>query len=253
MAWKRRFRRRRGGTQWLAAPSSLSRATSEAVVQSYALRNLVVSGNATGTLAALPQDLMAFRDDATGAAQDHLEERSVEARTFLRLVGMFRPLAFKVETEQQVLDYGFGGEVRYAVYRGQTDDDDADYEEVVGSATVNIGFGDQPDLWLSSHLGNERIAWLRSFIIPNRTDLQTTEATILKLDTSLVNALQWYFAPEMSVVDLRSRRKVSTDSKLYLLRQARLYDGGELVAPGRPTASLYCADYARLLARKVRA
>lgn len=253
MAWKRRFRRRRGGTQWLAAPSSLSRAPNEAVVQSYALRNLVVAGNPTGTLAALPQDLMAFRDDATGAAQDHLEERSVESRTFLRLVGMFRPLAVKVELDQGQLDYGIGAELRYAVYRGQTDDDDADYEEVVGAATVNIGFGDQPDLWLSSHLGNERIAWMRSFIVPNRTGLATTQSDILKMDIGLVNALQWYFAPEMSVIDLRSRRKVSTDSKLYLLRQCRIYDGGALEDPGRPQANLYCADFARLLARKVRA
>lgn len=252
MAWKRRFRRRRGGTQWLASPRSLSRAAGEAPVVGYALRNLVVAGTATGTLATLPQDLMAFREDLTGAQSDHLEERAVEARTFLRLVGMLRPLAVGVELAQGQLDYGIGAEVRYAVFRGQTDDDDADYEEVVGAATVNIGFADQPDLWLSSHLGNERIAFLRSFIIPQAPAPRTLDE-VLKFDTALVNALQWYFHPPMSVLDLRSRRKVSTDSKLYLLRQVRLYDAGELVDPGRPQATLYSADYARLLARKVRA
>lgn len=251
MAWKRRFRRRKGGTQWLASPRTLSRASQEAPVQGYALRNLVVTGTATGTLAALPQDLMQFRDDGTGAQADHLEERAVEARTFLRLVGMLRPIALGVEGEQ-TLTYNQGAEVRYAVYRGQTDEDDADYEEVVGAATVNLGFADQPDLWLSSHLGNERIAFLRSFIIP-QGPADVTLSNVVQMDTAILNALQWYFHPPMSVLDLRSRRKVSTDSKLYLLRQVRIHDGAPLESPDRTGVTLYCADFARLLARKVRA
>lgn len=253
MAWKRYGRRRRPGTQWLASPRTLSRASQEAPVQAYALRNLVVTGTPTGTLAALPQDLMAYLDDQTGAAAEHLNEGSVESRSFLRLVGMLRPLAIGLGDGQGPTRWTTGAEVRYAVYRGTTDEDEADYEESAGP--VNLPFADQPDLWLSSHLSNERIAFIRSYMLPTRNSAAPgTLEEVIRMDDTLVNSLPWWFDAALSVIDLRSKRKVSTDSKLYLLRQVRVIDAQPIGAEETyQTCSLYCADYARLLARKVRA
>ena len=253
MAWKGR-RRRRQGTQWMAAPTTLSRRALETPVQSIALRNLSVAGSRTGTLASQPQDLMKFVDDITGATAEHLNEGSVESRSFLRLVGMFRPLrASKGDAQGVQENFNEGCEVRYAIYRGSTQEDEADYDE--GPGTLNIGFADQPDLWLSTHLGSERLAFFRSFLLP-RVDpnLVGSVESVLQLGVGLTDQLPWWYDAALTVIDLRSKRKVSTDSKLYLLRQVRFWDA-DTIGDGDAyqSANLYHADLARLLARKVRA
>lgn len=247
MAWKRRPRRRRG-TEWRPSPLTLSHHSGETPVQAVSLQNLAINGTATGTLAAKPQPLDIFFDDLAAASADSLTEGNVEKRTFLRLVGMLRPVVAGGVLANNALVYGAPAEVRYAIYRGNSDQDEADWESTPG--TFEVPETSQPDLWLSTHLGSERIAYLRSFIMPDqRTSYGVDVDNVLAMKG--VPLLQWFLSPELSVIDLRSKRAVSTSSKMYLLRQVRWYDASTIGDQQElQSAQLYYADFARLLASR---
>lgn len=256
MAWKRKFRRRRMGTEWLPSPEFLSLASGEVPVQAVNLSNLrIVTGN-TSTVAEVPRALDEFFDDNIGSAATTLEDRAVEKRTFLRLVGMFRPIALSYQEDQNSPIVGAGGEVRYAIYRGDTNDDEADWSQNPATPFEVTGTN-QPDLFLSTHLGSERIAWMRSFLLPTYRNIlptgdaarATTVTDALLMQAEFVNqACPWLYDAALTVIDLRSKRRVTTSSKMYLLRQVRYFNGTVDNPPTSNNLKLYHADFARLLA-----
>jgi len=143
-----------------------------------------------------------------------------------------------------------------AIYRGDAPDSDGDTSQYE-SASSTDSF-DQPDLFQSTGLGNERIAWMRSFMLPQVAagdvggDFQQYFQNGLYFGSG-PNAwmrLPWWTNAELSVIDLQSKRRVNVQSRMYLLQQVRTATGNSAwpIQPDRwLAAQLYHASYARLL------
>jgi len=197
----------------------------------------------TGTMASLPMELTEYVNESGGLSTSVIES-AVSRRALLRLVGMFRPVSLVVQTETEPAAYAYPGcEVRYAVVRGTTNLGLSVYGP---QTSPQLPYLDQPDLFLGGGLGSERIAWMRSFMLPYHADFVGGWET--QMYYQLLSGLPWWQNNEMTIVDLKSKRRVNVESKMYLLRQVRVWDG-HVAGDGGPyiTAKLYHADYARLL------
>lgn len=272
MAYRKRRFKKRPRTHWSPAPACLSRVDGEAPVRAEVLANLYTPGAAvpSGTLAALPRELTAYYDDdgAAPAVEYPITELRRHRLTILRCVGMLRPIGVRCQTEAEPLAYTAAtAEVRIAIYRGDAPDSDGDTSQYE-SASSTDSF-DQPDLFQSTGLGNERIAFMRSFMLPglsqydilnsdfegafyNNADLWTEFAPghTARNGQHYYGRLPWWNNAELSVLDLQSKRRVNVQSRMYLLQQVRTCVGNA-AHPIDPQhwlgAQLYGASFARLL------
>jgi len=253
MAWskgrrKAPFRKRRR-TYWreVAAAAQtnqrgLARGPNEGPVQSYELVNVYAMGGAvSGTLSAMPLDLTEDADNTSAAREDHPRAR------ILRVVGMFRPIGIASEVEAELINTHLGHEVRYAIVRLNTLREGATWG--AGQAIASPLNVNHIDLFSPQGLGNECIAWMRSWLLPTRPTLDPVEtvADLTTMSDRVVRTLQWWANNEMTVLDWKSPRSIGQNSKMYLLRQARRYDGFEIDPARIVSAAMYSADYARVL------